>query len=184
MCYLTEHADSIRKEEEDEEPHLWSNQKEAPKTHFTSIKTPQQTQGSPSQANKKGLWGGFCAYDDDRRPGALSPPPGAISGLMTPREEPEGNPFEQNFKSPQAKDVIDPEQPLIKTPPAGISRGPSSAELGTIDAVLVSEKDLDEAMELAAKIPGAQSGSVEVRPVMDYEAAGAPQHDTSTASRA
>jgi hypothetical protein len=49
---------------------------------------------------------------------------------------------------------------------------------------LLECKDLDEAMELAAKIPGAQSGSVEVRPVMDYEAAGAPQHDTSTASRA
>ena len=49
---------------------------------------------------------------------------------------------------------------------------------------LLECKDLDEAMELAAKIPGAQSGSVEVRPVMDYEAAGATQHDTSTASRA
>ena len=147
MCYLTEHADSQRKAEEDEEPHLWSNQKEAPKTHFTSIKTPQATQGSPSQANKKGLWGGFCAYDDDRRPGALSPPPGAISGLMTPREELEENPFEQNFKSPQKRDVIDPEQPLIKTPPAAMGRGPSSAELGTIDAVLVSEKDLDETMD-------------------------------------
>ena len=30
---------------------------------------------------------------------------------------------------------------------------------------------LDEAIELAAKIPGAQSGSVEVRPVMNYEGA-------------
>ena len=49
---------------------------------------------------------------------------------------------------------------------------------------LLECKDLDEAIELAAKIPGAQSGSVEVRPVMDYEAAGAPQHDASTASRA
>ena len=49
---------------------------------------------------------------------------------------------------------------------------------------LLECKDLDEAIELAAKIPGAQSGSVEVRPVMDYEAAGAPQHDISTASRA
>jgi hypothetical protein len=31
-------------------------------------------------------------------------------------------------------------------------------------------KDLDEAIKWAAKIPGAQTGSVEVRPVMDYEA--------------
>jgi hypothetical protein len=31
-------------------------------------------------------------------------------------------------------------------------------------------KDLDEAIEWAAKIPGAQTGAVEVRPVLDYEA--------------
>jgi hypothetical protein len=33
-------------------------------------------------------------------------------------------------------------------------------------------KDLDEAIEWAAKIPGAQSGSVEVRPVMVFDEAG------------
>jgi hypothetical protein len=49
---------------------------------------------------------------------------------------------------------------------------------------LLDCKDLDEAIELAAKIPGAKSGSIEVRPVMNYEEVGAPQHDTSTASRA
>jgi hypothetical protein len=49
---------------------------------------------------------------------------------------------------------------------------------------LLECRDLDEAIEFAGKIPGAQSGSVEVRPVMDYEAAGAPEHDASTASRA
>jgi hypothetical protein len=32
--------------------------------------------------------------------------------------------------------------------------------------------DLDEAISWAAKIPGAQNGSVEVRPIMDYEAMG------------
>ena len=36
---------------------------------------------------------------------------------------------------------------------------------------LLDCKDLDEAIEWAAKIPGAQHGSVEVRPEMDYEAA-------------
>jgi hypothetical protein len=146
MCYLTEHADSQRREEEeDEEPHLWEGHQEA-KTQFTSIRTPPATMGSPSQSNKKGLWGGFCAFDDERHPGSLSPPPGAISGLMTPRDEPEGNPFEENFKSPKSSLVIDPDHPIIKTPPAVMGRGPSSVELGTIDAVLVSEKDLDETM--------------------------------------
>ena len=33
---------------------------------------------------------------------------------------------------------------------------------------LVDCKDLDEAIEVAAKIPGAQLGSVEVRPVIDF----------------
>jgi hypothetical protein len=33
---------------------------------------------------------------------------------------------------------------------------------------------IDEALEWAAKIPAARTGSVEVRPVMDYEAAGFP----------
>src|SRR5687768_2835011 len=31
-------------------------------------------------------------------------------------------------------------------------------------------KDLDEALEWAAKIPAAQNGSVEIRPIMDLEA--------------
>jgi hypothetical protein len=34
---------------------------------------------------------------------------------------------------------------------------------------LLECKDLDEAIEWAAKIPGAQSGTIEVRPVMSYE---------------
>jgi hypothetical protein len=37
---------------------------------------------------------------------------------------------------------------------------------------LIECKDLDEAIGWAAQIPGAQDGSVEVRPVMDYEAMG------------
>ena len=37
---------------------------------------------------------------------------------------------------------------------------------------LLDCRDLDEAIGWAAKIPGAQSGTVEVRPVMNYEAAG------------
>ena len=49
---------------------------------------------------------------------------------------------------------------------------------------LLDCKDLDEAIEFAAKIPGAKSGSIEVRPVMNYEEVGAPQHDASAASRA
>jgi hypothetical protein len=37
---------------------------------------------------------------------------------------------------------------------------------------LLDCKDLDEAIDWAGKIPGAATGSVEVRPVMDYSAVG------------
>ncbi len=37
---------------------------------------------------------------------------------------------------------------------------------------LVNAKDLDEAIELAAKIPGARHGSIEVRPIFDWSAEG------------
>jgi len=35
---------------------------------------------------------------------------------------------------------------------------------------LVEAKDLDEAIDYAARIPGAQMGSIEVRPVVDFPA--------------
>ena len=39
---------------------------------------------------------------------------------------------------------------------------------------LVDCKDLDEAIETAAKIPGARDGAIEVRPVMEYPEAPRP----------
>jgi hypothetical protein len=39
---------------------------------------------------------------------------------------------------------------------------------------LLKCRDLDEAIGWAGKIPGAQNGTIEVRPVMDYEAMGTP----------
>jgi hypothetical protein len=39
---------------------------------------------------------------------------------------------------------------------------------------IVDCKDLDEAIETAAKIPGARDGSIEVRPIMEYPEAPTP----------
>ena len=47
---------------------------------------------------------------------------------------------------------------------------------------LLDCNSLDEAIDLAAKIPGAQFGSVEVRPVMNYEGAGAEDAQQSAAA--
>ena len=49
---------------------------------------------------------------------------------------------------------------------------------------LLECKDLDEAIEWAAKIPGAQGGSIEVRPEMDYEAMQASQPSAAGATEA
>ena len=49
---------------------------------------------------------------------------------------------------------------------------------------LLECKDLDEALGWAAKIPGAQHGAVEVRPVMDYEAMRAGDAGAAAPSRA
>jgi hypothetical protein len=46
---------------------------------------------------------------------------------------------------------------------------------------LLDCKDLDEAIEWAAKIPGAKVGTIEVRPVMDYEAVGMRNHSAAAA---
>ena len=48
---------------------------------------------------------------------------------------------------------------------------------------LLDCRDLDEAIRWAARIPDAGNGSVEVRPVMDYEAMGAPEAHTATEGR-
>ena len=44
---------------------------------------------------------------------------------------------------------------------------------------LVECENLDEALALAARIPDAATGCVEVRPVMDYEAIGAPDEQSA-----
>jgi hypothetical protein len=48
---------------------------------------------------------------------------------------------------------------------------------------LLECKDLDEAVDWAARIPGAAQGSVEVRPVMNYEAEGAESAGQEQAAR-
>ena len=48
---------------------------------------------------------------------------------------------------------------------------------------LLECNSLDEAIDWAAKIPGASSGSVEVRPVMNYEGTGSEEAQQSAAAQ-
>ena len=47
---------------------------------------------------------------------------------------------------------------------------------------MVEAKDLDEAIDIAARIPGAKQGSIEVRPLVDFEAMGDPAAAASAAA--
>jgi hypothetical protein len=58
----------------------------------------------------------------------------------------------------------------------GVTDGPFAETKEQLGGFYLLDCDsLDEALEWAAKIPGARSGSVEVRQLMDYEAAGFPK---------
>jgi hypothetical protein len=48
---------------------------------------------------------------------------------------------------------------------------------------LIDCRDMDDALEWAARIPGARTGTVEVRPVMDYDAAGSREHAREEVAR-
>ena len=49
---------------------------------------------------------------------------------------------------------------------------------------LLECKDLDEAIEWASKIPGARSGSIEVRPIMQFNEDGSPVSGTEATAGA
>ena len=64
-----------------------------------------------------------------------------------------------------------------------LSDGPFAETKEQLGGFYIFEcKDLNEAIEWAARIPGAKTGSVEVRPVMDYEAR--RQDQAASAARA
>jgi hypothetical protein len=65
-----------------------------------------------------------------------------------------------------------------------LSDGPYAETKEQLGGYYLLECDsLDEAIDWAAKIPGAATGSVEVRPVMNYEAAGSEDAQRSAAAQ-
>ena len=86
-------------------------------------------------------------------------------------------------KMMEAKAVLVAGEGLYPTPTAttvrvrdgerSVSDGPFAETKEQLGGFYVLDcKDLDEAIEWAAQIPGAQSGSVEIRPVMVFDEAG------------
>ncbi|MEO8089875.1 MAG: YciI family protein, partial [Gemmatimonadales bacterium] len=49
---------------------------------------------------------------------------------------------------------------------------------------LINAKDLNDAIQVASKIPGARDGTVEVRPVIDFSEEAAKQEQASAGARA
>jgi hypothetical protein len=65
-----------------------------------------------------------------------------------------------------------------------LSDGPFAETKEQLGGFYLLECDsLDEAIDWAAKIPGASTGSVEVRPVMNYEGAGSEDAQRSAAAQ-
>jgi hypothetical protein len=83
----------------------------------------------------------------------------AFHGEITRRGLQSGEPL---LRVTEAKSV------RVRDGKAQVSDGPTvqtAEQLGGYD--LVDGKDLDEALELAAKVPGARYGTIEVRPVLE-----------------
>lgn len=114
MCYLTEQS-----EVEESQDGLWGKRN-----------TPSRTRHSARSTQSQGLWGGFC-IDTHESQEALSPPEGP-TGLLTPRPEHIGNPFESAVPLP-------PSITLPITPPA-------TDALEAIDGMLKDDQELDELM--------------------------------------
>ena len=64
-------------------------------------------------------------------------------------------------------------RPRARRASASVTDGPFAETKEQLGGFYVLDvKDLDEAIEWAAKIPGAQFGSIEIRPVMVFDEAG------------
>ena len=70
---------------------------------------------------------------------------------------------------------LDDDAPVFSVDPSSggplITDGPFAETKEQLGGFYILDcKDLDEAMEFAARIPGALTGSVEVRPIVDFSA--------------
>ena len=134
MCYLTEAAEAERKRTGEEEGlwHVRTNNKQ-----ISTIKSGAVGAAKKSSTHK-GLWGGLCAADEDApmKKAGLAPPTGP-TGLQTPNNE-RINPFELAH--------IEGRQPGLQTP-GTLAAGMKEGDLHHLDAVLVTEQDLDAMMQ-------------------------------------
>ena len=134
MCYLTEAAEYERKRTGDDGG-LWQV-RQAEHERANTVKT---VTNSAKTSTHKGLWGGFCVDDGKTgsTPGGLAPPPSGPTGLMTPKAE-KPNPFELAFSEGRLVG--------LQTPPiAPVNM--KEADLRHLDAVLVTEREIDAMME-------------------------------------
>jgi len=140
MCYLTEHAESENKDDDDEGG-LWHPHEADHNKPVSWIRSPA---GSKQGTLNKGLWGGFCVDDGTHETSGGLAPPSQPTGLMTPRIDHHGNPFEQSFARPAVD--LPTDNIIIQTPPTP-PRSLRNADLGQIDGVLQAETQLDSIMD-------------------------------------
>ena len=133
MCYLSEVAEAERKRT-GEDGGLW--QVKAENKRINTIKS--GAAATPKKSTHKGLWGGFCAADENSPMKAAGMWSAAgPTGLQTPKNE---------RADPMALMFVEGRNPALKTPemrPTGMKE----ADLNHLDAVLVTENDLDDMMD-------------------------------------
>lgn len=133
MCYLTEVAEAERKRT-GEDGGLW--QAKAENKRISTIKSCAVP--APKQSANKGLWGGFCAVDENSPTRTRGPaPPAGPTGIQTPKNE-KADPLRLAFAEGREPGLQTPE-----TQPIGMD----AADLMHLDAVLVTEQDLDSMMD-------------------------------------
>jgi hypothetical protein len=114
-----------------------------------------------------------------------STPPEAIAAMMTQYAA-----FTQEVRDRGAFIAAEALQPVATATTVRIRDGQTVTTDGPFAETkellggfyLIDARDLDEAIELAAKIPAAREGSIEVRPIWDTQSGAATEPQAATAT--
>ncbi|KAK3704408.1 hypothetical protein LTR37_013831 [Vermiconidia calcicola] len=97
-----------------------------------------KNQASPSKnPPAKGLWGGFCVDDGEKKQSAGLASPSGPTGIMTPKAE-APNPFELAFTE---------DRPIGLQTPQMKAQNTNEVDLRTLDAVLITESEFEGMMD-------------------------------------
>ncbi|KAK3722181.1 hypothetical protein LTR37_002614 [Vermiconidia calcicola] len=101
------------------------------------VSTLKSQASPPKKSPAKGLWGGFCVDDGEKKQSAGLTPPSGPTGIMTPKAE-SPNPFDLAFTE---------DRPIGLQTPQMKAQNTKEVDLRTLDAVLITESDFEGMMD-------------------------------------